>query len=167
MARAGGAPFAGFTFVPKFTLKKVRKIAEEFNLEQEERALQVLFKVGEDFVDRARLLQTYDNHTNNLRSSIGYAIYKNGVRINADFRPTGDGNEGSGKLGMTKGLALCDELSLKYLKGTVLIGVAGMEYAAYVERRNFDVITGSAPSEAEVRKEFDKILKKGETTYRE
>ena len=53
--------------------------------------------------------------------------------------------------GKNQGQKTAEEVALQYPEGYVLIGVAGMKYAAYVEAKNFDVITGSAP-EAELIK---------------
>jgi hypothetical protein len=40
-----------------------------------------------------------------------------------------------------------------------LVGFAGMEYAAAVESKNYDVITGSAPTKEMMVKAFEKFLK--------
>ena len=42
-------------------------------------------------------------------------------------------------------------MALDYPKGMVLIGVAGMGYAAAVESRGYDVITGSAPNSNDIK----------------
>lgn len=46
---------------------------------------QRLQRVGESFVNNARSIHTYKDQTGNLRSSIGYLIYKNGREIESNF----------------------------------------------------------------------------------
>jgi len=50
-----------------------------------------------------------------------------------------------------------NQIKSKY-KGLVLIGIAGMEYAAAVEAKGYDVITGSAPTNEIMQNAFKKFL---------
>jgi len=43
-----------------------------------------------------------------------------------------------------KGAQLIDELAAQYPKGMILVVVAGMEYAAAVESKGYDVISGAS-----------------------
>lgn len=90
--------------------------------------------VGLQFVRDARIQADFTDRTGNLRSSIGFILTKDGRVIEEDF----NGNPG----GQTKGLNYAK--SLTGGKGIALIVVAGMEYAAAVESKGFDVITGSS-----------------------
>lgn len=81
--------------------------------------------------DRAGDESWYD-HTSNLRSSIGYAVYEQGkVLIESAFEQVGNGTEGG-----EKGRKLIEELSSKYSQTYALVVVAGMDYAEYVEAMN-------------------------------
>jgi hypothetical protein len=95
---------------------------------------EVLSYVGEYFVKEARSINTYIDQTGNLRSSVGYIIVKNGSVKKENF-------EGSGE-GKSKGMEVA--LSVGKDSRWVFIGVAGMLYAAAVESRGLDVITGSS-----------------------
>ena len=53
------------------------------------------------------------------------------------------GKEGNGEEGRKEGLKYARELAAKYQQGATLIVVAGMNYAAYVQRKGYDVLTSS------------------------
>jgi len=76
----------------------------------------------------------YYPDTGNLQSSIGFFILKNGVVIMGDFGPETEG--------AAAGMAMLTEV--KTLGGYQLIGVAGMDYASYLESRGFNVITSQS-----------------------
>ncbi len=99
-----------------------------------------LERIGEQFIANARNTDTYKDRTGNLRSSIGYVILKNGLQKTS----SGWSVVKNGKAGQAAGQKLINELAKKYPTGLVLICVAGMEYAAYVEAKGFDVITSSS-----------------------
>lgn len=86
----------------------------------------------------------YTDRTNNLRSSIGYVLYKDGQKVSASFEKAGDGGDGNGAVGAQKGLAYADSVANSFSSGYVVVMVAGMDYAAYVEAKGFDVITGAS-----------------------
>ena len=83
----------------------------------------------------------WNDVSGNLRSSIGYIILYDGRRVHENFEVV----NGRGKEGMQKAKSFADELQKKYPSGIVLIIVAGMEYAAYVEAiESRQVLTGGA-----------------------
>lgn len=108
--------------------------------------LQTYQFAGEEFVRNARIKTAADGGfndiTGNLRSSIGYIILQNGKQIYQNFEeaPIGTDRE----TGKAQGLIYAIELASTYSKGIVLICVAGMDYAAAVESKGKDVITGSS-----------------------
>ncbi len=91
--------------------------------------------VGEQCVNYAREHGTYTDQTGNLRSSVGYILVKNGTIIDASMIELNTAQQEAQKF--------IDELVRNYSHGIVLIVVAGMNYAASVEARGYDVITGS------------------------
>lgn len=78
----------------------------------------------------------YIDWSGNLRSSIGYAILKDGKTIHmSDFTPVKGGEEGA-----RKGKAFLESLISNHSTGIALVVVAGMPYAAYVEAKGYDVL---------------------------
>ncbi len=84
----------------------------------------------------------YIDWTANLRSSIGYIIVDNGSVVQYG------GFAGKGREGESEGRRYAESLASKYPNGIVLIVVAGMRYAAYVQNKGYDVLA-SAEIEAE------------------
>ena len=115
-------------------------------------------RAGEQFVIDARSGGGFADQTGNLRSSIGYLVVKNGRIVSiSDFESAKGGAAGS-----IKGKSFAKELAEAYPTGYALICVAGMEYAAAVESRGKDVITGSSQMvEANLKKSLKRILDKG------
>ena len=132
--------------VPKFTKADIRKMLEARKQLILDKITERLQKIGETFVTNAKnngtmflgpfLTSGYKDHTGNLRSSIGYVILYNGAQLNSKIEGEAEGVRFAKK-------AIAD-ISLKYPSGFVLIGVAGMDYAAAVESKGFDVISNSA-----------------------
>jgi hypothetical protein len=112
-----------------------RYIADQIN-KRKKAYIRVLSKVGEECVNLARTNGSYQNRTGNLRASIGYGILMDGAVI------VETGFDGA-KEGMDSGKMFLESLMPKYPNGIVLIVVAGRKYAAYVEARNFDVLTSA------------------------
>lgn len=140
-----------------FTTNTINEVLSQFQEQIDSKILASLQYVGEEFVDKARLKKpyedgkkkSYEDRTANLRSSIGYIILKDGVIVDSDF-------EGNTR-GTSQAKKVSNEVAARYPKGYVLIGVAGMEYAAYVEAKGLDVITGSAPTAKMIKDIVSKI----------
>lgn len=97
--------------------------------------IRALSKLGEQCVtkirDRAGDKSWYDQ-TGNLRSSVGYVIAHNKNIIQySTFNQVKQGSEG-----VKTGKDLAKELAKRYSNNYVLIVVAGMNYAEFVEARN-------------------------------
>jgi hypothetical protein len=113
-----------------------------------------------EVIIKAKSLNTYLDRSNNLRSSIGFAIYVDGVQTHSYFFRSGTGTEGDGSEGIENGKRIAEEMASAYPKGIVAVILAGMNYAYAVETGNrkhgkaqaFDVISGSLL-------QFDKIFK--------
>ena len=134
---------------PLFNTKQVQSVLADFKKKQDDKILKVLQFKGEEFVNKARLSGNYTDRTGNLRSSVGYIILLDGKVVHRNFKGKAAGKE--------QGERVAHEVSLSYPKGYVLIGVAGMNYAAYVEAKGFDVITGSAPGSNDLIAFFGEI----------
>ena len=119
--------------------------------------IRALSKLGEQCVtkirDRAGDISWYDQ-TGNLRSSVGYVIAHNKNIIQySTFNQVKQGSEG-----VKTGKDLAKELAKRYSNNYVLIVVAGMNYAEFVEAMdNKDVL---ASTELWAREQVPLMLEK-------
>lgn len=100
-------------------------------------------KLGEESTARIRdrsAEESWIDHTSNLRSSIGYAVYDHGSKeIESSFATLGMGGEGS-----AEGKRMVQELASEYSKVFALVVVAAMNYADFVEaKENKDVLAST------------------------
>jgi hypothetical protein len=124
-----------------------------------ERCVETFCYVGERCITEARKAGEYNDITGNLRSSIGYVVLVNGHAYQYGKPKTYRGSQkvrnSKGRLvksrgdnGVKEGQALldrlADEYSARYAQGIVLIVVAGMKYAVYVEElHNLNVLASA------------------------
>lgn len=127
-----------------FGHKLIQERLSQFEKSLNDKMYQTLLRAGEEFLNKARVNGNYQNRTGNLRASIGYIILNNGKILTQSFG-------GSKKNGTSQGQKVAKEIAQSYTNGFVLIGVAGMNYAAYVEARSYDVISGSAPGSEDLK----------------
>lgn len=125
--------------VPKFDKAQIKRALLERQKRIKAALILNLTRVGEKFVTNARDNADFNDQTGNLRSSIGYVIIDNGIQIAENFKVVKKGPEG-----IATAKKIIDEAKANFPTGLVLIGVAGMDYAAAVESYGFDVITSSA-----------------------
>jgi len=109
----------------------VEKRFRAFLDEVEKKEIARLQKLGEKCVNHARNVAPkpdgFEDQTGNLRSSIGYMVFNNGVAVHAGFEQVKGGAEGS-----KKGEELARKVGEKK-NGICLVVTAGMDYAVYVE----------------------------------
>jgi hypothetical protein len=137
---------------PLFNEQSIVADLQRFATEQEDKFIQALAFIGEEFVNAARSIRTYQDDTGNLRSSIGYAIVKNGRTVS--FKVQGRASIGK----IEAGDFVAQKVAESPQKGIYLLVFAGMEYALYVEAKGYDVLTGSRPSRTEVLNTFKDLL---------
>lgn len=119
----------------EFDIKHFRKEMDQLAAEIDNDVFESLQQAGEDFVTSARNMKKseggFGDVTKALRSSIGYAIRRDGVIIHGDFK------------GNSTGVAAAKQAieEVEKIEGLQLIGVAGMDYASAVESKGFNVIT--------------------------
>ncbi len=107
-----------------------------------QRAIQTVGEVtGEKFIRNARQISTYRDRTANLRNSVGYMAQS----------PVGSVSDANSDAGQA-----ISEVTGE-IKDSGLIMVAGMNYAAAVEARGYDVITNSVE---QAKADYDNILKR-------
>lgn len=139
---------------PKFSMADVRKKLEGAKQKMENVIVLRFQRIGETFIANARSNDTYKDQTGNLRSSIGYVILKDGEQIFGTF-------PGSTEEGKARAAKTVEEAKAKAPRGFVLIVVAGMEYALYVEAMGYDVLTASGQIAAnDLKKAVEQISKK-------
>ena len=151
----------------KFTNKaEVDRTFQEFEDRYNKRAVDMMCRLGEKVVKYARKHGkyarehgTYTDRTANLRNSIGYMVVQNGRIVQTAFTgrtaPTTEG--GDANKAHQIGLDYAKEVFSNLSKNkTYLIWVAGMDYAAAVEAKGYDVITGSGNwAESEAQKQME------------
>jgi len=119
--------------------KEIDRAVQEYKQE----VLQAYRDAATVWMERARAKTKaqggFGNITYNLRSSIGFLLLDNGREIAIEFETVGNGDAGA-----AKGMAYARELAGIYTDGITLICVAGEDYAAAVESKGYDVITGSS-----------------------
>ena len=130
-------------------------ISVSFDKQYESKIRQVLINtlqyVGEQCVTEARENGNYKDQTGNLRSSIGYVIVEEGKIIKRSL----PAQYKDGKKGISTANKYLKEVGKRFT-GTTLIVVAGMNYAAYVERNGYTVLKGA---ELLAEEQVPKLLK--------
>lgn len=117
----------------------------------ENKILLALDRAGQRIVDIARESKTYQDKTGNLTTSIGYGVYHKG----AEFSIGGFGGGNGEKEGLKR---LSDVASKHKNKAYVLIVVAGMEYAIYVERSGYIVLdVAKLKADSVITEELSKV----------
>lgn len=113
-----------------------------------------LARLGEETVAYAKDRgpeESWIDHTQNLRSSIGYALYEHGNNvITSAF-------EGAGMKGTSEGKKLINELASEYRDTVIsLVVVAAMDYAEYVEAIDGKDVLASA--EIKAKRKVDETI---------
>lgn len=122
--------------------QEIIRYMEEQELRLKTLLLRNLLYIGEKCVNKARSTNSYKDQTGNLRSSIGYVIVVDGKVVKTGgFAPSGNGTDRA--TGQATGDSYARKLAKQYAEGFVLIVVAGMNYAAYVSAKGYDVIDGA------------------------
>lgn len=108
-----------------------------------EKVAKILAYVGEAAVKSARESHRYKDRTGNLTSSIGYVVVRDGQIINSSafntIKAEAEKRGRRGKQGQMEGKEYAEYLATKCGDGLVLIIVAGMKYAYYVNKRGYNV----------------------------
>lgn len=122
----------------------------------QDKTVRALQYVGEQAVTYARSIPDPDHggngfkdHTANLRSSIGYAVYYNGEQITGSYEGTPEGTQ--------QGQNLANKAA-EGTRGFALVVTAGMYYAVYVESKGRDVLSSAEQKAAQwLQTELDDI----------
>ena len=116
-----------------------------------------------EVVEQAKSLDTYQDQTNQLRSSIGYQIYNQGVLVTEYFQASGKGDGSGSAEGVARGKTVAAEAARQYPDDVVGVIVAGAHYALYVESKGYDVISGPASQLKEITSKYLRLAAEGLT----
>ena len=133
---------------PKFANGFVAGQVKAFQERLEKATVFQLQYLGEELAKYAKDNHTYTDQTGNLTNSIGYAVVKQGkiVTYGGEIQP-GEGAE--------EGLKVAQQMAAKLPNSFSLIIVAGMNYAAYVEAKGYDVIL---PAQLKAMSDFPQTI---------
>ena len=109
----------------------------EERLSRQQKAILETYKyIGEKCQEEGRLGKTYKDQTGNLRASTGYRVIMDGETFSEGEFESNPGGEAAKEF--------LDKLSFMYSQeGIVLLVVAGMQYAAAVDAKDYNVITSA------------------------
>lgn len=148
-------------FSPKFSKNDVRNYIEHKRQAFVQAVLNRFELVGFEFVKMAREKTAaqggFNDVTGNLRSSIGFAVVDHGNIVNENYEPSKGGQKRTE--GIQEAKNFIRTLTSDFESGYALIVVAGMGYAAAVESKGKDVITGSSLEAEAILKAAIKRLK--------
>lgn len=136
--------------IAQFPDDAISKRTMAFQQRVEEAAVFVLTALGEELVVYARENRTYTDQTGNLTNSIGYAVARGTEIVNYGGQvQQGEGADAALETAMKMAETLPNSYSL--------VVVAGMNYAAYVEAKGYNVIV---PAELKARRDFPQVMQK-------
>lgn len=134
---------------PQFGSGYIAAQVAAFRERVEKATLFQLQYLGEELASYAKDQHNYTDRTGNLTNSIAYAVVKEGkiVSYGGETQP-GEGAETALKVATEYAASVPNTFSL--------IVVAGMNYAAYVEAKGYNVIL---PAELKARTDFPKVIR--------
>jgi len=139
-----------------FTQADVKKRFDAFLDQVQKQQIKRLQMLGEMCVTHARSVpkeQGFEDQTGNLRSSIGYMVFVDGVAIHSFYEQVKEG-----ATGMQAGETLAKKVG-EDQKGVCLVVTAGMNYAMYLEAKGRDVLTSAEHlAERELPRMLEKLI---------
>lgn len=126
---------------PNFSESTIRSRLDKFLSVIDRRVVERLKYLGEMCVKHAKEIPPeagFNDITGNLRSSIGYIVFKDGVAIHSFYEAVKDGADG-----VRAGKSLAERVGSRFNQGYLLVVTAGMSYAIHVESRGKDVLTSA------------------------
>lgn len=143
---------------PNFTKDDVRKRFDAFLNEIEEKQIARFQRLGEMCLIEARTNKGYMMQTGALLSSTGYEIFVDGVAIHSQFDTASGAESNAAETGIKSGQSIAESIG-KGTKGIALVVVAGMNYAAYVEAKGYNVLSSAEHlAERELPRMLEKLI---------
>lgn len=125
----------------KINPKEIERRMQNFLVALEDEQIRLLQELGEECVTKARSITPaqggFNDQTGNLRSSIGYVIFQDGVPLRSSYVQVLEGEKG-----VKAGQELAEAVA-KDTQGLALVVTAGMHYALAVESKGRDVLTSA------------------------
>lgn len=125
--------------IANFTKDDIKKRLDAFLDQIEKQQIKRLQLLGEKCVIEARTNKGYTVRTGALTSSTGYMVFVDGVAIHTAFEA--ENGEGSTN-GIQTGQIVAEQIG-RETTGVALVVVAGMNYAAYVEAKGYNVLASA------------------------
>lgn len=145
---------------PNFTKDDVRKRFDAFLNEIEKKQIARLQRLGEMCLVEARTNKGYMMQTGALLSSTGYEVFVDGVAIHSQFDAASGAESNAAETGIKSGQSIAETIG-KGTKGIALVVVAGMNYAAYVEAKGYNVLSSAEHlAERELPRMLEKLISK-------
>lgn len=143
---------------PNFTKDDVRKRFYAFLNEIEKKQIARLQRLGEMCLVEARTNKGYMMQTGALLSSTGYEVFVDGVAIHSQFDAASGAESNAAETGIKSGQSIAETIG-KGTKGIALVVVAGMNYAAYVEAKGYNVLSSAEHlAERELPRMLEKLI---------
>lgn len=143
---------------PNFTKDDVRKRFDAFLNEIEKKQIARLQRLGEMCLVEARTNKGYMMQTGALLSSTGYEVFVDGVAIHSQFDAASGAESNAAETGIKSGQSIAETIG-KGTKGIALVVVAGMNYAAYVEAKGYNVLSSAEHlAEWELPRMLEKLI---------
>ena len=143
---------------PNFTKDDVRKRFDAFLNEIEKKQIARLQRLGEMCLVEARTNKGYMMQTGALLSSTGYEVFVDGVAIQSQFDAASGAESNAAEMGIKSGQSIAETIG-KGTKGIALVVVAGMNYAAYVEAKGYNVLSSAEHlAERELPRMLEKLI---------
>lgn len=118
---------------------EIAKFLRRAMAERRKALVNALRYLGERCINEARDSGTYTDRTGNLRASLGYVVLKDGKTLGSPKLIRGGTQDGKARGEETIRQAISETND----EGYVLIVVAGMHYAKYVEAMGYNVLTSA------------------------
>ena len=143
---------------PNFTKDDVRKRFDAFLNVIEKKQIARLQRLGEMCLVEARTNKGYMMQTGALLSSTGYEVFVDGVAIHSQFDAASGAESNAAEMGIKSGQSIAETIG-KGTKGIALVVVAGMNYAAYVEAKGYNVLSSAEHlAERELPRMLEKLI---------
>ena len=143
---------------PNFTKDDVRKRFDAFLNEIEKKQIARLQRLGEMCLVEARTNKGYMMQTGALLSSTGYEVFVDGVAIHSQFDAASGAESNAAETGIKSGQSIAERIG-KGTNGIALVVVAGMNYAAYVEAKGYNVLSSAEHlAERELPRMLEKLI---------
>ena len=141
---------------PQFTQEQLKRRFDAFVEMVRKKQIERMQWLGEMCLIEARNNKGYMMQTGALLSSTGYTIFVDGVALHSQFDAASGAESNAAQNGIKAGQALAEKVG-KNTKGVALVVVAGMNYAAYVEAKGYNVLSSA---EHLAQRELPRMLEK-------